>query len=361
MIVRRILPALAALVLLSPLVWGGNVPLRASSPSDPATRIQGIWPTTCQPLIGNEHRSGDGALNILLEDDAGSCAPGPHRFSLSVPVRDMFSPAQSPDRITPVRLYARRGDNAPELIGFGLRGGNEQVALPDSGFWWPQGDKAASGNVLSLELQGNTLGIALLSHDDVSGRPVWYFGTSTLSGKIAHARLSRLVDGSSPFFGMPVQPIPEAGWTIDIAFDSGTAARVWLSRPSPVQEGRLELASMQFARRSFASGNHQQQWLGTWRDARDIGDNQVEASNSIPSRLRFNASQTLDRRQTRLISTQGDFALDCSRHDAAATSPQSCTLRDASGNSLARFDQVGLQRLDGEDAQGRHIVLLRGR
>lgn len=361
MMLRRLLPTLTGLILLSPLVFAGSVPMAASSPSDPATRIEGIWPTGCQPSIRSERSTPDGSLDILLRKDPGDCAGGPHRFSLMLPARDSFSPALPAEQVVPVHLYAERAGSTPELLGFGLRGGDGSTVRPDSGFWWPQGDQAASGNVLSLELQGDALGIALLSHDDVSGKPVWYFGTSRLSGKTAHARLSRLDDGSSPFFGFSVQPTPHPGWTIDIAFESGTSARVWLSRPSPVQEGRLELASMHFARRSFAVGSRQQQWLGSWLVARDLADNQAPTAQLIPARLRFTASQTLNRRQNRLIGAQGDFALDCNHDAQTSATPRRCVLRDATGAVLARFDQVGLERMDGEDSQGHSIVLLRSR
>ncbi|MGB8635600.1 MAG: hypothetical protein WCD66_13210 [Rhodanobacteraceae bacterium] len=325
------------------------------------TRITGTWPTSCQPALRTWSHSSAGRMDILLADNASHCALGAHPFSLEVSEREQFSPVLPSDQVSPIHVFAARGSDKPELVGFALRSKQVPAISPDSGFWWPQGADDGSGNVLSLELQGNTLGIALLSHDDLSGAPVWYFGTSELQGQTAHASLSRLEDGSSPFFGMRVQPIPQPGVTVDIAFSSSTSARVWLSRPSPLRPGTLELATMHFARRSFSKDAQPQQWQGTWLVARDAPADDTASADSWPSRLDFSASQQIARRHVRLIGRQGDFALDCSNAKDGHGTAQQCTLHDAAGNTLARFDQVGLDRLDGQDTQGHAVVLLRPR
>lgn len=356
--------SLALILVLLPLaVPAQEVPVRIHDISDSSngTLIQGSWPTACQPVVRAQTRASSGGMDILLSDNADHCALGAHPFSIDISDREQFSPVIPRDQIAPIRVYAARDSSNPALVGFALRGGQTSNQAPDSGFWWPQGGDAGSGNVLSLELQGDTLGIALLTHDDLSGAPVWFFGTSQLHGQTAHASLTRLDDGSSPFFGMSVRPIPHPGWTIDLAFDSSTHARIWLNRPSPVNKGELELSSMQFARRSFSSKAQKQQWHGTWLVARDTPTDSADKDRDWPNRLQFSATQTLDRQHTRLIDRNGDFALDCRHPTAAVASAQNCTLRNAAGQTMAHFDQVGLNRLDGQDSQGHAVVLLRPR
>lgn len=285
------------LILLLPLsAPAQDVPVRIQSISENAngTFIQGSWPTACQPAVRSWRRAGSGRMDIVLADDASHCALSAHPFSIELSRTEQFSPVPPVGQITPVHVFAARDDNAPALVGFALHGGQSQNQAPDSGFWWPQGNDDGSGNVLSLELQGDTLGIALLSHDDLSGAPVWYFGTSHLIGQTVHAELTRLDGGSSPFFGMHVQPTPQPGWTIDIAFSSSTRAQIWLSRPSPVRRGELELASMQFARRSFSKEVQTQQWRGRWLVARGAAPGDNGASAVWPAQLNFTASQTLE-------------------------------------------------------------------
>lgn len=350
----------ALFALPATFAYGSGLPLPEGTGQTGDFFISGMWPDSCEPAIRNVRHDAAGGLDVVLESGVGACAPLPHPFRVALPVADGFSPARPADDVVPVRVYAHRDQVGTELLGFTLRGGKTKNLAPDSGFWWPQGENAASGNVLSLELQGRTVGIALLAHDDLSGQPVWFFGTSSLTGRTVHARLSRLDNGSSPFFGIAVQPVPHPGWTIDIAFESGTRARVWLSRPSPVQDGSLELAELGFARRSFQEQAQGERWLGSWLVARDLAPGQDNTAGSIPRRLDFASSQQLDRRHTRLIDAGGDFALDCTHGIQHTDTAQGCVLRDAAGNLLARFDEVGLQRLDGQDAQGRDIVLLRG-
>lgn len=352
------------LVLLLPLAAPAQdapVRIQGISKSAQGTLIQGSWPSACQPAIRSWRRATSGGMDVVLADNASHCVLGSHPFSIELSETEQFSPVPPAGQITPVRVFSARDDSAPSLVGFALHGGQSHDQAPDSGFWWPQDDDDGSGNVLSLELQGDTLGIALLSHDDLSGAPVWYFGTSHLTGQTVHAELTRLDGGSSPFFGMHVQPIPQPGWTIDIAFASSTRAQIWLSRPSPVHRGELDLASMQFARRSFSKEAQTQQWRGTWLVARDAAPDDDGASTVWPARLDFTADQTLDKQHARLIGRDGEFALDCRFSAEDAGSAQNCTLRDAAGLPLAKFDQVGLDRLDGHDMQGHTVILLRAR
>ncbi len=360
MTVLRLALVLLALLPLALPAQDAPVRIRDINENADGTRITGTWPTACQPALRTWSHSSTGRMDILLADNASHCALGAHPFSLEVSEREQFSPMLPTDKVRPVHVFAARGNDKPELVGFALRSQQAPAISPDSGFWWPQGADDGSGNVLSLELQGDTLGIALLSHDDISGAPVWYFGTSHLQGQTAHASLSRLDDGSSPFFGMHVQPIPQPGVTVDIAFSSSTSARVWLSRPNPLRPGKLDLAAMRFARRSFSQHEQPQQWQGTWLVARDATEDSA-AADAWPSRLDFSASQQISKHHVRLIGSEGDFALDCSNASDDNSTAQQCILHDAAGNTMARFDQVGLDRLDGRDRQGHTVVLLRPR
>lgn len=344
-------------LLLAPMgALAQSLPLQQAQRADSTTMIRGIWPTSCQPVVLDRQTNSAGAERIVLGSQTQPCTSNPHPFELQIEQGATFSPAPPIDHVSPLHVYARIGQNEPQLIDFQLRGGKSGVATPGSGFWWPAGDAQTSGNVLIVEVQGQQASIALLSYDDLSGEPIWFFGTTQLTGRTLNARLSRLDGGASPFFGLPTQPQPTPTMTIDMVFRSATLADVWLSRTNPVQPGTLQVKQLQFSRRSFSSQPLGQRWQGPWLVARDVADDDTTAT-PWPNRFDFTVSQAGDDLQ--LVDAGSGFELQCHIDSTLARSPRNCTLLDASGNLLANFDQVGLDRLQGKDSQGRTVILLR--
>lgn len=355
----RAITLFVAIALLAPLAQAAGVHIRDITGNRQGTVISGLWPSACQPVVAETTLQSTGGRQVVLTDSADRCAPVPHAFSLQLPADRVFAPSARQSGVTPIHVLAQTGDREPVLVGFGLLGGHRDRA-PDSGFWWPQGDNDASGNVLSLELQDDTLVIALLSHDNLSGAPVWYFGASPLEDGIAHAELVRLDDGASAFFGMHVKPVPRPGVTIDIAFDSATRARVWLSRPDPVLNGQLQVVPMTFARRSFLAGPPLFHWQGRWLVAHGPGDEQASV-DALPAHLDLRALRPERGGMLQLNDRDSGLFLECSFIQPRPERLHQCTLINADGEPLAHFHQIGLQRMDGTDRHGRAIVLLRPR
>ncbi|HET8899004.1 MAG TPA: hypothetical protein VFN09_09570 [Rhodanobacteraceae bacterium] len=332
-------------------VWSGGVMAGSALRVDRVTAtgfhvsVTGVWPDACTPRLLSWAPWAQG-FDVLIGSPQAECAAGAHAFRLELSLDDAFSPALPGEAVRPLRIFAARGNETPRLVGFRLLGGSGSMA-PETGFWWPL-DGTASGNAISLERQGDHLGIALLSHD-ARGEPEWFFGTTTLEGRLAHAELSRLT-GSSLFAGGSASTQAQPALRVELAFASSTRLRMWLSRQAD-SRGELDLVASDLERRSFSPLPAQQAWLGEWLLAGGAG---------LPSQLRWVGSRYDRRGGLSYHSAEGGYTLEC-RSTASDGAVEQCRLRDAQGIIRARFDQVGLDRLDGEDEQGRPVVMLRPR
>ena len=93
-------------------------------------------------------------------------------------------------------------------------------------------------------------------------------------------------------------------------------------------------------------------WQGDWVLVSD-------AQGAMPQRLRLDRSQGPDTQHIRIASADGSATLDCDAGSAqAAWPPRACTLQLADG-SIDRFDSVAVTRMDGTDANGAAVHLLR--
>ncbi len=348
----------AILLLLLPLAAAAqDIRIHAIDTTGATVRLQGIWPSACEPQIAQRYRDANGATVIVL-DDIAPCPPAPHAFTLESAPPSIFSPPPPAQAINVIRVLTEDAAGTPQLVGFAVTGSGTTDTAPHSGFWWPTSEADGSGNVLSIEVQDGTLGVAWLSHDDLSGAPVWLFGTGTLDGRRARIELSRIDNGASPFLPSLGQPRPQHAATLDLVFDSATHAHAWLSRRNPVQPGVLEVATVAFERRPFSHAGRTTRWQGRWLVARDVPADALLA-DLLPATLTFDAGKWTNTPLRMRVTGQEGFVLLCRYARQGATSADSCTLQDASGRPVARFDDIGLQRMDGIDRNGDEIVLLR--
>lgn len=355
---RLLLPLL---LLVAPLAGAQTLHVDTVTMRGDHVLVSGTWPGSCTPVLEPLRASASAGTDFLLRDPGDNCkGSGGRDFRTGAVITDpaAFSPAAPAARTAlPVRVLARTPGNPDRLVGFTLHGGSG--VQPDPGFWWPQGKDARGGTVLGIEVQGTNLGVALLTYDDLSGAPVWYFGTAHLDGGPVHVGLARLDDGASPFLAPAPPPVPGRGLGLDLDFHSATEVRAWLSRPGLSAPGTLELAQLHFTRRSFSDLPAQAHWRGRWLLARE----QTPLSSTggtWPPQLDFDAAPQLDDTHFELDTRDGEHRLSCSRASAEHLAAR-CTLRRADGSLMARFHQVGLDRLDGSDPDGGRVVLLRAR
>ncbi|HET6631860.1 MAG TPA: hypothetical protein VFG73_04040 [Rhodanobacteraceae bacterium] len=342
-----------ALLAAAASAAAADVQIDASRTGADGTTITGTWPNACTPVVSG--RSGN---DVLLGSANGLCGPESHAFSLTLPAPLPFSPVPPKDRLQPLHIYAAATPDAKaQLVGFRLLGGRDTPSHPDAGFWWPVDTRSSNGSVLGIELQQDALGVSLMSYDDASGAPVWYFGTGQLHGSVAHVELLRMDRGSSPFAESQTAPQAQPSMSIDLAFSSDTSARAWLSRSDV--GGGIDLVAMDIARVPFSPLPQQQSWLGSWLVAASAApDGQL----ALPDTLVWTRSDATDAGHMRLADASGDYALDCLHAANDETAPaQRCVLRDASGAIVVTFAHVGFDRLDGHTIDGRPVALIRPR
>lgn len=325
------------------------------------TTISGIWPNACTPAI-QASTTTDSGTDVLLGSGYDLCAPNAHAFSVTLPAEIPFSPAPMPDRVRPLQVFSAVTPSAsPQLVAFRLLGGRDTLSHPDAGFWWPESDATSSGTVLSMELQGDALGVSLMTFDDATGAPVWYFGTSQLHGSVVHVDLVRMNGGSSPFANQQIAPQAQQSLALDLAFASDTRARAYLSHSNA--QGGIDVVAMTISRVPFTALPQQQDWLGTWLVAGGARGPTSESSQpTLPGTFNWASSNTLDATHVRLIEANGNYALDCQHDTDDENAPaQYCRLRDADGNIIVVFDHVGFDRLDGHRKDGSPVILIRPR
>lgn len=313
--------------------------------------ISGIWPSTCQPQIEAVDRRGDG-LGVLLGNAGTLCEPSSQPFSLELGTGadDAFSPAMPTGRT--LQIFARNTTaGEPVLVGFRMADAGHPMQ-PEAGFWWPV--EKAAGSVLALEVQGDALGASLMTYDN-QGNPLWYFGTTRLQGDSTHIELARMEGGLSVFSGSGDRaPLPQSALGMDVRFLSATKARVVLSKPTLL--GGIELTAFEVMRVPFSESPQMRDWLGPWLVAAS-----PDSANALPRQLTWTESTMPDPTHTVLHDTQSGFSLRCSHQAGPASVAQRCALHDPDGMVVARFDQVGLDRLDGVDPGGAATILIRQR
>lgn len=311
--------------------------------------IEGLWDTQCPPVLQSVALDGND-LRIDARSVLALCARQPTPYSVELnPALALQREALAPG-VYHVSFYAAEGAQVqPQLRAFALIDRSAPGAgttAPETGFWSSDGDDRT---LLSLELQGGQLSAALLSYE-ADGQPAWLFGSAPYDGRIAHVSMLRLSGGNDPFAPTPSSPHGDAAMTLDLQFSASAHAHAWLSQLR--SNGSLQLRALEISRLPLAASVDGSAWQGEWVLVADAVD-------AAPQRLQFNGYQALDARHFQLASADGTVALSCTRGAQAQNpTPRSCSLHLADG-STSRFDSVAIGRMDGTDANGAAVHLLR--
>ena len=311
--------------------------------------IAGQWATQCPPVLQTVALDGND-LRIDARSVLDLCAAQPTPYSIELNPALALQHAAFAPGVYRVSFYAADGAQVqPKLRAFALidrSGRDAETTTPETGFWSSDGDDRT---LLSLELQGGQLSVALLSYD-ADGQPAWLFGSAPYDGRIAHVSMLRLSGGSAPFAPAPASPHGDAALTLDLQFSTSAHAQAWLSRMHG--DGSLQLRALDISRLPLSASVDGSAWQGEWVL---VGD----AENVATQRLRLSQFHALDAGRFQLTTADATIALDCER---ALTQPEqpprSCSLHMADG-STSRFDSVAIGRMDGADANGAAIHLLR--
>lgn len=308
--------------------------------------IAGEWPTQCPPALQNVILDGSD-MRVDARSVLDLCAHKPTLFSIELNTALALQRTTLAAGVYRVSFFAADGaQEQPKLRAFALVDRSALGAgtvTPEAGFWSSDG---GDRTLFSLELQGSQLTAALLSYD-VDGQPAWLFGSAPFDGRIAHVSMLRLSGGSAPFAPATATPQGDAAMTLDLQFSASAHARAWLSRMGG--DGSLQLRALDISRLPLSASVDGSAWQGEWVL---VGDSE----NAIPRRLHLTRFVTVDAIHFRLASADGAITLGCER--AAEQPPQSCILHLADG-STSDFDSVAIGRMDGKDADGAAVHLLR--
>ncbi len=311
--------------------------------------IDGTAPAGCVPHI--ERALLDGAdLSIELSAPATGCKPRQVPFHLRVDPATTTSVGASPTEVFRVRVYSSSLAGT-RLVAFALidTASPTSAPLPESGFWWTQPDAdgtPAPGTGMSLEFQENQIAASLLGFAD-SGAPTWYFGSTTLSGRVARIPLVQLANGDGWFSAIVTPPGVLPGPRLEIEFLSPARARAWLVRSD--NDGDVQVRPLTLARTAFSGGPAGTSWVGRWVLIPEDGGNTRLFDFSGPS--------SRDAESFRLTDAENDAVLDC-RLAPGTQQADACTLT-AGAALVADFDMVGYDHISGHGANGAPIQLLR--
>jgi hypothetical protein len=241
----------------------------------------------------------------------------------------------------------------PEAFALVERGEGRSPVHPEAGFWWGDADgefpTAAPGFGVQLEIQGDTVAVAVSGYDD-AGAPQWLFGAAPFSGRSARLELGRLLGGGGPFGGFrPPQAVEPAG-RLHIEWLDAARAVFWFERPAADGAG-IDLQPVSMVRFGFAG---ERQWRGRWLLA-----GERSSDLDVPVRAIDFVTVEQQRDRVRVHASNGDL-LECSLDPRRQGSPPvRCELATADGLQLV-FDDVGFGRLHGvESVRGQRAVLLR--
>jgi hypothetical protein len=255
-----------------------------------------------------------------------------------------------PPAVYRVHVYAGNA-TASHLAAFTLIDTSAPSAAPEpeSGFWWTQqgaDNAAAAGTGMNLEVQDNQLAASLLGFAD-SGASTWYFGSTTLAGRVARIPLVQLANGEEWFSAVGTQPDVQPGPRLEIEFLSPTRARAYLVRS---EEGSdVQVRPLTLSRTAFATGPAGTSWIGRWV--------LIPEDGGTTRLFDFAAPTHRDGERFRLVDAANDAVLDC-RLAAGTQQADACTLA-ASAAPIADFDQVGLDHFSGHGVNGAPVQLLR--
>ncbi|MEO8672675.1 MAG: hypothetical protein ABI411_15250 [Tahibacter sp.] len=322
-------------------------------------RLRGIWPTPCLPLIERVTLNGHD-LRVDIRSNQSLCSGPSMPFDLAFDPLSQLGHGLDPG-VYRVTLLAANGPLAPlQARGFALvEIGKLSPVRPESGFWWPETGGVAGtdarGTGLSIEVQGESIAAALLTYS-AEGAASWSFGTGTLRERSVEIDLIGMRDGSALLDSVDRTPRPVDVLTLQLEFLGNARATAWIGRQIPGPNQSLQqLRSLSLVRLPLSASTEAGSWRGDWLLLRNGLNRSVDSTR----RITFSQTVQMDDEHFRLTSGDG-FVLQCRRHFRALQSPpEQCSLNDASGALVARFDSVGLNRLDGSNDEGQRVELLR--
>ncbi|HEU4663876.1 MAG TPA: hypothetical protein VFS55_07585 [Dokdonella sp.] len=312
--------------------------------------LVGQAPARCLPVADRVSVDGDD-VGIVLHAPTTGCAPerGTVAYALHVDPATFGTPL-APGRTYRVSVFSDAADR-PGLVAFRLLDTNASSARapqPENGFWWSQASSetgpASRSTGISLEAQGDQLAVSLFGFGD-EGSPVWYFGSARRKGRTAVVPLLELRNGDPLFSPTGSRPNAIEGLRLELDFLSPSRARAWLVRSDDRRD--IGVRALTLSRSSFSNADGAD-WSGRWIL---VGD---DTATLRP--FEFEPPTRRDAGTLHFAATDG-ASLDC-RYGQLASTPDFCTL-SLGASTLADFDQVGLDRLDGRDASGAHVQLLR--
>ena len=320
--------------------------------------VNGQWPTQCPPSLKNVTLDGTD-LRIDAGSDLTLCDRKAAPFSIELNPALALDKTSLDPGIYRVSFYAADGaGSSPKLRAFTLLDHSAPDAtaiVPESGFWFTSnnGDASANRTVLSVELQDGQLSVALMSYDTI-GQPVWYFGAAAFNGHIAHVPLIHIVGGTDPFDASESSAHGDSMLTLDMQFESGAHALAWLGRQrGGADDSTLQLQPLDIVRLPLSETRDGQAWQGDWVL---VADNE----EATPQRLHLTQYRAADAQHFELSDASGTTVVSCTREPTQPEwPPSSCSLRQSNGTLSGAFDSVALSRMDGVDATGTGIHLLR--
>jgi hypothetical protein len=352
---RRIRFALAALVAgaAAPAIAGVmHVGLESAfAPATAAHRIaiEGSAPVGCVPKVSRILLDGVD-ISVELTAPSTGCKQGKVLFHLTADAAATAGLRVLPPAVYRVHIYSGSA-TAAHLVAFTLIDTSPASSAPEpeSGFWWTQqgGDNAtAAGTGMNLEVQDNQLAGSLLGFAD-SGASTWYFGSTTMAGRVARIPLVQLANGEEWFSAIGTQPDVNPGPRLEIEFLSPTRARAYLVRTE--DDGDVQVRPLTLSRSAFATGPAGTSWVGRWV--------LIPEDGGTTRLFDFAAPTHRDGERFRLVDAANDAVLDC-RLVAGTQQADACTL-SAAAAPVADFDQVGFDHFSGHGANGAPVQLLR--
>jgi hypothetical protein len=338
--------ALLALLLAFPAAQAAP---RLALVNDAAGRLQieaqGEWPLACAPQPSNAWTEG---RNLYFEVREGSQACK-GQAAQPVTLRSAALPLQADDGVYRLHLL---GADGGRTLAFALAGGDDAMALPESGLWWPEngGDFESSGPGfgVQIEVQARTLAVNVSGYAD-SGRPTWWFGAAPLGARHLQLELSALVGGSGPFNDYAAPKQVEAGGQLHIEWLGPARAVFWFARPA--EDGRgLQLRPVSMTRFAYAL-RPGESWAGEWL--------LLTTPNEGGSRAEVHRFEFVggDASSFELLSDRG-LRLACTRSEQRPDSPpETCRLADSEQSWQLDFREVGLGRLDARIEDGSRVSL----
>ncbi|MEM9533580.1 MAG: hypothetical protein AAGA23_21845 [Pseudomonadota bacterium] len=308
--------------------------------------VGGTWASSCTPEFEQLRRDAEfGGLVLIAVQRTEACHKAETTFEFEVNLA--LEAADLGAGVYPVSLYVRPDTTrAARLVGFDVvQVGELDRVTPEAGLWWPEPagrhETSGPGVGFSLEIQGDQAIIMSNAYRD-TGQSLWTLTTGSLDGRVVRGELTELGQGQVLFNEYREPNTAFRHGRVILSFANRARATLWLVTEQNPDSPELLVQPLSLVR--FAFG--QRDLLsGTWLLIPEAGG---EAQ-----RLELAAVEGAADRIT-LLDPSG-ATVQCQALGSVAP-PSSCRLQ---GLTDIRFDDVGLYRWRGQDAQGRAYVAVR--